>query len=139
MAIDSIKSIDESLKQRLGTDTSFPISGNFASISGLSTLLQDIQLLLLTSPGERVGRPDFGCTLRLGIWENIEQGAAQGAASIKQALDQFEPRINVTEVNYQVNRNTGLVSFRIRFAVINTDIVTNLVFPYRTSQQISAQ
>lgn len=139
MAIDPIQNLEESLGQRLGYDTRFPIVGNFDSVGGLTVLLQDIQTLLLTAPGERVGRPEFGCTLGLSIWENIEQGALQGAASIKQALDQFEPRIKVTDVGFVTNRNTGLVTYKIKFAIIDTDIVTNLIFPFRTSQQISSQ
>lgn len=139
MSIAPIENIDESLGQRLGFDTRFPLVGNFDSVGGLTCLLQDIQMLLLTIPGERVGRPTFGCTLRLSVWENIDQGASEGAASIKQALDEFEPRIKVTGVDFIINRNTGLVTYRIRFAIIDTDINTNLIFPFRTSQQISSQ
>lgn len=136
MAIDPIKSLDDSLSFRLGTDLRFPLSGNFATISGIEVLLQDIQTLLLTIPGEKVDNPDYGCGLRTYIWSNEEEAATLGAAAIKSALDQFEPRINVTAVESDINSNTGLITFTIRFTIINTDIDTNLIFPFRSTSQI---
>jgi phage baseplate assembly protein W len=134
----AIKTKDESLVARLGFDLKFPINGNFEPISGLNLLLQDIQQLLLTVPGERVGRPTYGCNLRNQIWENIDQAYINGAAEIRAALGKYEPRINVTAVTGKINRNTGLIVFSIRFVVKSTDTSVNLIFPLRTSQQISA-
>jgi len=132
-----IKSIDDSLKIRLGSDLKFPIAGSFEPISGLDLLLQDIQQLLLTIPGERVQRPTFGCSLRAQIWENIDYAQVAGAAAIREALDTFEPRITVTDVSGTSNRNTGLITFNIQFVVNNSDTTVNLVFPFRTSTQLS--
>lgn len=139
MPINTIQTSTESLGQRLGSDVQFPINGNFETVNGLTILLQDIQILLLTIPGERVNRPDYGCALRTLIWENIDTAATQGSGAIKQALDKFEPRISVTDVSFTVNRNTGLITYRIKFFVKNTDVAANLVFPFRSSQEISSQ
>ena len=133
-----IKSTADSLAQRLGADVRFPLAGNFESVEGLNTLLQDIQTLLLTIPGERVGRPEFGCNLRNQVWENIDVGANAGAASISSALSEFESRITVTDVTFTINRNTDLITYSIKFLIDNTDVSTNLIFPFRSSQEISA-
>lgn len=133
----TITSKEESLTVRLGSDLKFPIKNNFEPISGLSLLLQDIQQLLLTVPGERVMRPNFGCNLRNQIWENIDDAATQGAASIRSSLATFEPRITVTSVDFTINRNTDLVSFVIRFIVNKTDQRVNLIFPFRSSTELS--
>lgn len=132
-----IKTKQENLKERLGSDLRFPIEGSFASISGLDLLLQDIQQLLLTIPGERVNRPDFGCHLRDQVWENLETAAQQGASSIQEAIENFEPRVTVTNVDSTVNENTGLITFNIQFLVNNTDTALNLVFPFRAGTQLS--
>ena len=83
----TIKSAKDNLKNRLGSDLKFPIEGNFESTSGVELLLQDIQRLLLTIPGERPMRPNFGCNLRNQIWENMEAARTQGAASIREAIE----------------------------------------------------
>lgn len=132
-----ITSTQDSLKQRLGSDLSFPIQGTFQTISGQSLLLQDIQILLLTMPGERPNRPDFGCKLRNQIWENIYLAKDNGINSIRNALDLYEPRINVISVTGDINENTGLITFNIQFNIINTDTILNLVFPFRSGTQLS--
>lgn len=132
-----IKSKDESLKARLGSDLKFPINGNFEATSGINLLLQDIQQLLLTIPGERVNRPTYGCNLRNQIWENQSVVVEAGAAAIREALDRFEPRITVTNVDGTLNQNTGLVVFNIQFIVNSTDTSVNLVFPFRSGTALS--
>jgi phage baseplate assembly protein W len=132
-----IKSQQDSLNERLGADLVFPINNSFKPTSGINLLLQDIQQLLLTIPGERVNRPDFGCTLRNQIWENMSTAAIHGAASIRDALERFEPRITVTAVTSTSNDNTGLITFNIQFIVNNTDTALNLVFPFRAGTQLS--
>lgn len=132
-----VTSTEQNLKDRLGIDLKLPIKGSFESISGVELLLQDIQQLLLTIPGERVNRPEFGCYLRNQIWENIGAAASSGASSIKNALDSFEPRITVLNVNSNINENTGLITFNIQFLINNTDTAINLIFPYRTGTALS--
>jgi len=132
-----IKSKEQSLKDRLGSDLRYPISNNFESISGVDLLLQDIQRLLLTIPGERPNRPEFGCTLRNQIWENIDVAAQSGIASITEAINRFEPRITLIKVTSDINSNTSLITFNIQFQINDDDSVLNLVFPFRTSNQIS--
>jgi len=132
-----IKSSTQSLNERLGSDLRFPIDGNFQPVSGLDLLLQDIQQLLLTIPGERVNRPDFGCNLRNQVWENLHVAAEVGKASIQESLENFEPRITVIDVSSETNNNTGLITFNIQFIVNNTDTALNLIFPFRAGTQLS--
>lgn len=135
----TLQNAQESIDVRLGADLKFPIAGNFQAIKGLDVLLQDIQILLLTMPGERVFRPDFGCNLRTMIWENMDVAVLEGAGAIEEALDNFEPRIRVSNVDGDANVNTGLIIFKIQFTVIETDTPVNLVFPFRTGTQLSFQ
>jgi phage baseplate assembly protein W len=132
-----LKSATQSLNERLGSDLGFPINGTFQPISGLNLLLQDIQQLLLTIPGERVNRPDFGCHLREQVWENLEVAAEAGKASIQAAIENFEPRVTLTNIDSTVNENTGLITFNIQFIVNNTDTALNLVFPFRAGTSLS--
>ena len=125
------------LEELIGQDLLLPIDGNFKPVKGLNLLLQDIQQLLLTVPGERVMRPTYGCTIRNQIWENIDAAAANGTGAIKSALALYEPRITVTDVSSTINRNTDLIIFNIKFFIKNTDTSLNLLFPLRSSSQIA--
>jgi phage baseplate assembly protein W len=125
------------IKDRLGSDLKFPINGNFEPVSQLDTLIQDIQQLLLTAPGERLYRPEYGCEIVNMLWENIDKVEQAGKEAIKSSLKLFEPRITVTDVVSQINRDTGLIIFGIKFIINNTDTSVNLIFPLRTSSAIS--
>lgn len=133
----STKTQSESLKKLLGSDLKFPIVNNFEPISGIDLLLQDIQLLLLTLPGERVGRPDYGCNLRNQIWENLDEALNNGISDIQDALEKFEPRISVLNVTGEINKNTSLITFNIQFLVNTIDSPINLVFPFRVGTSLS--
>lgn len=127
----------ESLKERLGSDLSFPIVGNFRPVSGVDLVIQDIQLLLLTLPGERVNRPTFGCGLRGLVWENMATVAASGQAAISSAIANFEPRVTLKGIDFVTNENTGLVVYNIRFVINQTDTPVNLIFPFRQGTTLS--
>jgi predicted component of type VI protein secretion system len=71
------------------------------------------------------------------IWENLGTAANAGAASIRDAIERFEPRVTVTNVSSKINENTGLITFNIQFIVNNTDTALNLVFPFRAGTQLS--
>ena len=130
---------DLTIDQRLGSDLKFPINGSIEVSSGTAVVIQDIEQLLLTVPGERVNRPDFGCNLRNQIWENIDDAATEGAASIEEALDRYEPRITLLNVDFEVNRNTDLITYNIQFNINANNTQVNLVFPFRVGTQLSFQ
>lgn len=127
------------LLDRLGSDLKFPITGSFEPISGVNLVVQDIEQLLLTIPGERVNRSSYGCSLRNQVWENLQDAASNGAAAIREAIENFEPRVILTGVTSKVNDNTGLITFNIQFTIIEIDAPVNLVFPFRSGTSLSFQ
>lgn len=133
------KNASPELLVRLGSDAKFPIKGSFEAVNGVDLVIQDVEQLLLTIPGERINRPTYGCNLRNQIWENLGDAATNGAAAIREAIDNFEPRINLTGVTSTVNENTGLITFNIQFVILQIDAPVNLVFPFRAGTQLSFQ
>jgi phage baseplate assembly protein W len=114
----------------LGRDLKFPIKGKFASVSGIDTVNQDIQILLLTVPGERVQRPEYGCRLYTRVWSNLEDIAQNGLSDIRDAIRAFEPRVQLLRVNSAVDRDRGAVLFTITYNVVGENNPRNLVFPF---------
>jgi len=117
-------------KDFLGKDTRLPIDGKFQHVESLNTLIQDIQILIATRPGERVNRPTYGCNLYNRLWDNLEQVVVRGANDIRDALNEFEPRITLNNVRAVADRANGKVDFIVSFTVIETNTPANLVFPF---------
>jgi phage baseplate assembly protein W len=121
----------------LGKALTFPIDNDFAPISGPDLVLQDIQLLLLTSPGERVMRPNFGCGITARVWDNLESVSTDGAFDIAAAIREFEPRVILQEVVPTIDRANGLVLFNIRMVIIDGQVQANLIFPFKPVAELS--
>jgi len=117
----------------LGQDTVLPISGKFKTVTGINTVVQDIQILLGTVPGERVHRPLYGCRLYTRVWDNIDDVANSGVIDIRDAIIEFEPRVDLTEVGAKIDRTSGRVSFQVSFVIKDTNTPLNLVFPFQTN------
>ncbi len=63
--------------------------------------------ILSTLPGERVMRPNFGCFLRLILFENVNRVAGLRATyEIERALSLWEDRISVQDVLFELNDTT---------------------------------
>ncbi len=80
--------------------------GGIAMVTDLESVSQAILILLSTLPGERVMRPEYGCHLyRLIFSPNDETTAGLAIHYVRQALDRWEPRIEVLHLD--AGKNTG--------------------------------
>ncbi len=107
-------------------------TGSIRLTNSAEDLDRSIELVLLTAPGERVMRPQFGCR----IWELLFEPVTPNllgliAEAVRDALAQWEPRIEVEEVTPTVDPdNGGLVRVGIRYKVRATNDHRNLVYPF---------
>jgi len=123
-------------RPHFGKGLKFPIKNQFESQMGVDKILEDIQLLLLTSPGERVMRPLFGSGLPSRLWDNLDIVAEEGVNDIAFALREFEPRVTLIEVQPLIDRARGAVFFQIRMIILETNQEANLVFPFKPASEI---
>jgi hypothetical protein len=93
---------------------------------------QSIEIIISTSKGERVMRPDFGCNLdKLLFTPNTGETQALAAHEVSEALKSWEPRIEVLDVNAQAGGDVGeLLLIDIDYRVRSTDNRYNLVYPF---------
>jgi len=69
-------------------------------VDGVEAVRQAVLLLLSTTPGERVMRPDYGCDLhRLLFAPNDDTTAGLAIHYVRRALERWEPRVAVLRVD----------------------------------------
>jgi len=101
-------------------------TGGVDMVDEQASVRQSILLLLSTIPGERVMRPDYGCELhRLVFSPNDNTTAGLALHYVRQALDRWEPRAQVTHLDAGPNpeypeRLEILLEYRLR-RTQNTD------------------
>jgi phage baseplate assembly protein W len=73
--------------------------GSLALSSGLGNIEQSMRAILLTVPGERVMRPDFGCDIWRHLTGAMDAPALERAkACVHDAVVRWEPRVEVGDV-----------------------------------------
>ena len=122
----------------IGRGWAFPVgvdgAGGIALASGTDEIDESIALILGTSLGERVMRPNFGCRIHELVFHPLN-GATLGLAKkyVEEALGWWEPRIDVLEVRPQADERDaqmGKLLIWITYEVRATHDQRSLVYPF---------
>jgi phage baseplate assembly protein W len=122
-------------KAFLGTGWAFPPSADNKGDIALSAFEEDVRQAILvilgTSKGERVMRPDFGAGLRALVFEPINATTAELVRfRVEEALIQWEPRIDHLQVRVTAEPLRGMLNIRIDYRIRATNTFYNLVYPF---------
>ncbi|HEU5270761.1 MAG TPA: GPW/gp25 family protein [Jatrophihabitans sp.] len=120
----------------IGRGFSWPLevdhTGAIRLSSGTDELDRAIRVVLLTAPGERLMRPEFGCR----IWDLLFEPVTPNllgliAEAVRDALAQWEPRIMVDDVQPVPDPDdAALIRILISYRVAATNDRRNLVYPF---------
>ena len=119
----------------LGRGWSFPVqptaTGQAAMSAEEQSIREAIWIILATSPGERVMRPDFGCGIHDLVFAlNDADTAGSVQKKVRDALIRWEPRINVLGVDVEVKGRGEVLLINIHYRVRTTNNFFNLVYPF---------
>lgn len=93
---------------------------------------QAIRIILATTPGERVMRPDFGAGLNQFVFEPLNSTTLNLVQTrVQEALVAWEPRIDVLDVSVAAGGdvvNQLLINLTYRVRATNTQF--NIVYPF---------
>jgi uncharacterized protein len=123
-------------KEFLGTGWKFPVRTDGLRRIVFSSEEEDIKeaiwIILSTAKGERVMRPDFGCGIHDLIFAPMSAATmARVEADTRQALTEYEPRIDVINVSVSAgDADNGKLLINIDYRVRATNCQFNLVFPF---------
>jgi phage baseplate assembly protein W len=128
----------------LGTGWGFDIAtggvgkdanGRILEASGEAKIRQAIWILLSTAPGERIGRPHFGCGVHDLVFATRTSGTMGDIArAVTEAIQKWEPRVDVVGVDARPHPNDPLgVLVDIQYEVRATNSRNNLVYPFYLS------
>jgi uncharacterized protein len=119
----------------LGKGWSYPIAlddkGGIEISPGEKSIQEAIWIIIATSPGERVMRPDFGCGVHSLVF-SVNDAVTLGkvAHEVSLALIRWEPRIDVLGVDTEVRERGEMLLINIHYRVRFTNNFFNLVYPF---------
>ena len=109
-----------------------PRTGRVATAEYEDDIRQSILIILETSPGERVMRPNFGCGIHELVFTSVDTTAIQLIkSSVEEALRRWEARVEVIGVTVdEASTREGRLLVEIEYEVRKTNQVGNVVFPF---------
>jgi phage baseplate assembly protein W len=123
-------------REFLGRGWKFPLQVNSAGGIALARYEQRVEesiyLILSTAKGERLMRPDFGCGIHdLVFAANNDTTLTMVRVEVRDALVQFEPRIEVLDVNVDAPADDpNLLLIRVDYRIRANQVTANLVYPF---------
>ena len=86
---------------------------------------QNMKMVLLTNPGERVMNPDFGVGLYGLLFENAADPEIKSfyQGRIKKQIDEYLPYVVLEEVNFFENEiDSNKISIQVRYIVPDLEV-----------------
>jgi|GEM_PF-152525 len=120
----------------VGAGIAFPLrtgaAGGLALVSREREIEEAIRLVLGTSPGERPMRPEFGSRISEHVFGPANAATAgQLAYEVRVALERWEPRVDVEDVEVGFDEvDAGVLYLDVRYRIRGTNDPRNLVFPF---------
>jgi phage baseplate assembly protein W len=133
--------VNENIRDReyIGQGLAFPLQvdprGGIALATGTHDIEQAIRIILMTAPGERVMRPEFGCRIHELVFAPHDAATESLAAYyVQEALERWEPRIELREVEVVTDpARDGVLLVEIKYLVKDTHDERSIVYPFYLS------
>lgn len=123
-------------KSYLGVGWAFPprfVKGGGAVMVSLEEdIKESLQILLQTTPEERIFRFDYGCNIHQWVYEELNLSTQTLITdSIRQAIVEYESRIELINVELNVaDIADGVLQISIDYEVRQTNSRSNMVYPF---------
>lgn len=124
-------------KSFLGTGWAFPPAfdkyrATNDMVSNEEDIRQSMKLILLTSYGERIMRPEFGSNLSDSIFGAIDSVTINILRdNVMQAIVEFEPRVTLNDVEIGSDGiYDGRLDIKLDYTIRSINIRSNIVFPF---------
>jgi phage baseplate assembly protein W len=113
-------------------------TGGIEMVTDQASVRQAILLLLATVPGERVMRSDYGCELhRLIFSPNDHTTAGLAIHYVRQALDRWEPRIQILHLDAEPNKlDPGRLDILLEYRLRATQRTDQIAFAIDLSSEL---
>ncbi|MDR3304118.1 MAG: GPW/gp25 family protein [Treponema sp.] len=120
----------------LGKGWAFPIGvdvrGNITMTRYEKSIEEAIRIILSTTPGERLMRPEFGCAINELVFSpNRAQSIMLAEHYVREAITRWEPRVTLKTVRGAPDAdNSALAHIHIDYEIRSVNTFFNMVYPF---------
>ena len=100
-----------------------PLSGDLIALKNENAIARAVRNIVLTTPGEKFFDPDFGSSVGEILFENVDDITAVSIEDeIKSSLKNYEPRVELINVNVNPNFDANQFDVIISYRIVGIDI-----------------
>ena len=100
-----------------------PLSGDLITLKNENAIARAVRNIVLTTPGEKFFDPDFGSNVGEILFENVDDITAVSIEDeIKSSLKNYEPRVELIDVNVEPNFDENQFDVTISYRIVGIDI-----------------
>ena len=100
-----------------------PINDDLIPLKNEAAIARSIRNIVFTSPGEKIFNPEFGSEISKVLFENIDEISAISIKDeIETSIRNYEPRVNLEEVDIEPNYDNNQFDVRINYRIVGIDV-----------------
>ena len=133
--------MNDRVERLYGRGVRFPLvrEPGLGWVTGEDAVSQALRSLLLTEPGERIGRPSYGAGLSRFLFAPTNLSTRSLIReTVVEAIERDEPRVELEAVRVAADPvEPGLLQIDIEYRLIGESTSRNLVFPFYLDQGVA--
>ena len=121
-------------RKNIAIGVSLPFKGPFKStFTTKDQIKSNLINLLLTSKGERVMNPTFGCDIKNQLFQNITTALEQNIIdSIIESVNMFIPEVRLVNIEIIPNTDLNQISITIDYSIIISNTPGQVTIQFET-------
>lgn len=100
-----------------------PLNSDLIGLKNENAIARSVRNIVFTLPGEKFFDEDFGSRISASLFENIDDiSAAEIVDEIRQSINNYEPRVELLDVQAFPNFDNNQFDVRIVYEIIGADV-----------------
>ena len=100
-----------------------PLNNDLVALKNTTAISRSVRNIIFTTPGEKFFEPTFGSRVSQMLFENMDDITAISIRDeIKNSIDIFEPRVQLTGVRVNPDFDSNQYNAVINYKIIGADI-----------------
>ena len=100
-----------------------PLNSDLIGLKNENAIARSVRNIVFTLPGEKFFDEDFGSRISASLFENIDEiSAAEIVDEIRQSIVNYEPRVDLLDVEAFPNFDNNQFDVRIVYEIIGADV-----------------
>ena len=118
-----LERVSQGFKDISMTFQSNPLNDDLIGLKNANAIARSVRNIVMTLPGEKFFNPTFGSRITESLFENIDDITATIIIDeIRESIDNFEPRVDLLDVQAFPNYDNNAFDVTIIYEIIGIEI-----------------